>query len=110
MKFGRFKPDEEETEHIAGFRFGAVDVVHYWFHFANGYTASVIQGGGYTYGGEQGLWELAVLKDGEIDYDNPVTAETGGTLGYLDDSEVAEKLEAIEALPTWHKRKRKKRR
>lgn len=48
MKFGRFKPDEEETEHIAGFSFGAVDVVHYWFHFANGYTASVIQGGGYT--------------------------------------------------------------
>ena len=107
MKFGRFKPDEEETEHIAGFHFGAVDVVHYWFHFANGYTASVIQGGGYTYGGEQGLWELAVLRDEAIDYDNP---ETGGSLGYLDDSEVAEKLEAIEALPTWHKRKRKKRR
>lgn len=39
-----------------------------------------------------------------------ITAETGGILGYLDDSEVAEKLEAIEALPTWHKRKRKKRR
>ena len=54
--------------------------------------------------------ELAVLKDGDIDYDNPVTAETGGILGYLDDSKVAEKLEAIEALPTWHKRKRKKRR
>lgn len=108
MKFGRFKPNEEETEHIVGFRFGAVDVVHYWFYFANGYTASVIQGGGYTYGGEQGLWELAVLKDGEIDYDNHVTAETGGTLGYLDDSEVAEKLEAIEALPAWHKRKKRR--
>lgn len=27
MKFGRFKPDEEETEHISGFRIGDVDVV-----------------------------------------------------------------------------------
>ena len=62
MQFGRFKPDEEETEHIAGFSFGAVDVVHYWFHFANSYTASVIQGGEYTYGGEQGLWEKRGLS------------------------------------------------
>ena len=36
-------------------------VTRYVFQFENGFGASVIRGL-YTYGGRQGLWELAVLR------------------------------------------------
>ena len=39
------------------------------YSFPNGYGASVIKGP-YSYGGPDGKWELAVLKNDEICYDN----------------------------------------
>ena len=69
------------------------------YRFANGYGASVVQGIG-TYGGEQGKWELGVMKfDGEdysLTYDTPVT---GDVIGWLDPEGVAELLVKIAALP-----------
>lgn len=66
-------------------------------NFPNGYTASVVSHG-YSYGGEQKLFEIAVMRDGEIVYDTPVTDDV---IGYLDFDEVARALEEIKALPVF---------
>ena len=68
----------------------------YWFSFPNGYAASVVKGP-FTYGGELGLWELAVMNDSTQDlcYDTPITDDV---IGYLTDQEVDELLNAIKAL------------
>ena len=48
--------------------------------FKNEYGVSVIRGP-YTYGGKQGLYELAVLdKDGNLTYDTPITDDVIGHL------------------------------
>ena len=66
------------------------------FKFPNGCGASVIRGRG-TYGGDQGLWELAVLDaQGSIVYDTPITDDV---LGYLSEAEVNNALDLIAALP-----------
>jgi len=73
------------------------------FRFANGYGASVIRGP-YTYGGTQGLWEVAVVRfDGQDDFDFILTYETPITSdveGRLDDAAVDALLAAIELLPS----------
>ena len=75
------------------------------FRFPNGYGASVVQGWS-TYGGEQGLWELAVLSwpeandspDGHsLCYDTHITDDV---LGWLSREEVASLLDDIRELPT----------
>ena len=66
--------------------------------FDNGYGASVIQGP-YTYGGDDGLFEMAVVHfEGDeytLVYDTPVTDDV---LGYLTPSEVAHYLAKVESL------------
>ena len=71
------------------------------YKFANGYGASVVKGE-HTYGGDEGLWELAVIKfktDGEfvLDYSTPITEDVEG---HLTDDAVEELLAKIEALPS----------
>jgi len=64
--------------------------------FENGFGASVIRQK-YSYGGKDGLYELAVLDtDGEIDYDNPVAE--GDVHGYLTEDDVTELLKGIQLL------------
>ena len=67
--------------------------IQYVFEFENGYGASVIKHE-YSYGSGEDLWELAVLKDGEIHYKNPVA--NGDVVGYLTDEEVNKLLKQIE--------------
>ena len=63
--------------------------------FDNGYGASVVVGP-YTYGGEDGLYELGVLgSDGKLTYDTPVT---GDVEGYLSEDDVTKLLEQIQKL------------
>jgi len=63
--------------------------------FSNGYGASIVQGP-HTYGGNNGLYELAVLgKDGSITYDTPITDDV---LGYLSEQEVEKTLLDIKNL------------
>ena len=64
--------------------------------FPNGYGASIIIGE-YTYGGSDGLYELAVLHNGEIDYTTPITEDV---LGWLTPNEVINYLQQIELLPS----------
>ena len=54
--------------------------------FDNGFEVSVVKGP-HTYGGDKGLYELAVFKDGELHYDNPVA--DGDVRGYLSEEEVS---------------------
>lgn len=69
-----------------------------WF-YPNGYGASVINNP-FSYGNEDGLYELAVLKgtadDYDLCYDTPITVDV---LGWLTPRDVAETLKKIQALP-----------
>jgi hypothetical protein len=62
--------------------------------FDNGYEASVVKSD-YTYGGKNGLYELAVFKDGEICYDTPITDDV---IGYLRPEDVTDVMVKIQQL------------
>lgn len=65
------------------------------FKFDNGYGASLIKCPG-SYGYDDDLWELAVLKDGQLCYDTPITDDV---IGRLNDPEADAILEEISRLP-----------
>ena len=85
MKFGKYSPDASQS--IGG-------ECLYLFKFKNGYGASVIKSL-YSRGGPEGFYELAVLKNGEIIYNTPITNDV---VGWLDKNDVAELLKQIEEL------------
>jgi hypothetical protein len=63
--------------------------------FENGFGASVVKTD-YTYGGDKGLYELAVFgMDGHITYDTPITNDV---IGYLRDIDVTDVMEKIQQL------------
>lgn len=78
----------EEQKHSNG-------VKQFIFDCGNGYQASVVRGGGITYGGNHGKFELAIFKDGEICYDTPITNDV---LGHLTKREVEKTLLEISKL------------
>ncbi len=61
--------------------------------FDNGWGVSVVKGP-YTYGGSEGLYELAVLNNEQIHYDNPVA--NGDVVGYLRPEDVTDKMIEIQ--------------
>jgi hypothetical protein len=70
------------------------------YRFDNGYGASVLKNE-FSYGGNKGLWELAVLKytkngKSKITYDTPITSDV---IGHLTDEEVERILDQINQLP-----------
>ena len=77
------------------------DGVQMLYRFENGYGASIVQHM-HSYGGENGLWELAVIqwdrgeKHWDFVYDTPVTDDV---IGYLQWSTVTEILQDIKDLP-----------
>jgi hypothetical protein len=63
--------------------------------FENGFGASIVKHD-FSYGGRNGLYELAVLdRNDQITYDTPVTDDV---LGYLSEDNVTEALEQIQNL------------
>lgn len=65
------------------------------FTFPNGYTGSVVKHFG-SYGGPQGLWEIAVMHNDQIVYDTPITDDV---LGWQTDEDVEQVLNQIRELP-----------
>jgi hypothetical protein len=65
--------------------------------FPNGYGVSVVQGW-FSYGGDQGLYELAVLDaDGALTYETPVTDDVVGWLSEDAVTELMLKVQQLEA-------------
>jgi hypothetical protein len=63
--------------------------------FDNGYGASVVKGP-YTYGGDKGLYELAVTdSNDDLTYSTPVTSDVEG---YLTEEDVTKLLTQIQNL------------
>lgn len=65
--------------------------------FDNGYEASVVTGI-HTYGGAEGLYEIAVMRSGRVVYDTPVTDDV---IGWLNEDGVSEILTQIRNLPRY---------
>ena len=63
-------------------------------HFPNGYGISVIRGT-YSYGGDEGLYECAVLRNNKLCYDTPITNDV---IGYCDEDKVNKIIKQIEDL------------
>lgn len=68
--------------------------VRYYFEFPNGFGASVVINK-FSYGGGNGLWELAVIKDKNICYSTELTRDV---IGHLTIDEVNELLDKIQSL------------
>lgn len=68
------------------------------YKFENNYGASVVCHS-YSYGGDRGLWELAVLTfdgdDWDLTYETPITNDV---IGHLEWEEVEDILKRIEEL------------
>lgn len=90
MKFGKYEAKKREGTYN-----DIVGISRWVIGFKNGYEASIITGK-YTYTDKEHPYELAVLKNGELCYDTPITNDV---IGYLTEDEVGEILEKIEALP-----------
>jgi hypothetical protein len=71
------------------------DLARIRVQFPNEFGASIIRNA-FTYGGSEGLWEVAVLWQDEIDYDSGITDDV---LGWLTMDDVNETLVKIAALP-----------
>lgn len=70
------------------------DGVQITYEFPNGYSVSVIQNN-YSYGGSSGLWEMAVLLDGDF---FQLYGWQDDVLGHLTDAEVDETLVQVSEL------------
>lgn len=86
MAFEKFLVSDDFLPDIQGTR--------KFYEFENGLGASVICTP-YSYGGDRGLWELAVMERGRVNYNTPVTNDV---LGYLTWEEVEENLGKIRKL------------
>jgi len=63
--------------------------------FENGFGVSVVSHT-YSYGGKDGLFEVAVLdEDGDLTYNTPVTNDV---IGFLNPDEVTEIMEEVQKL------------
>lgn len=63
--------------------------------YPNGYGASVVRGP-YTYGGDLGLYEIAVMTEAGLCYTTPITDDV---IGRLSEDDVTRVLGEIAALP-----------
>ena len=89
----RVIPSVVEKKYGVGYDLEYEPHICYKVHFKNGYVASIAKGA-VTYGKEQDLWELALMKDGKfVD-----SYGECGIYGWLNDSEIIEKCKEIAEL------------
>jgi hypothetical protein len=60
----------------------------------NGYTLSIVKGE-HTYGGDKGLYEMAIFYAGNIVEEHPILEGTSGVVGWLDEKEVEELIKQL---------------
>jgi hypothetical protein len=81
-----FKPKEKHNH------YGGIQKI---YQFENGHGASVVRHDG-SYGGEHGLWELAVLDAaGDLDYTTKITSDV---IGHQTDEDIQGLLLEISKL------------
>lgn len=92
MKYKKLRcyPYKKYLVSISNYGFG----LRYVFLFENGYGASVVKNI-FSYGNTRNLFELAVLKDGQICYETEITDDV---IGYLTNRQVLRILERIKNL------------
>ncbi len=83
----RFRQYLKDTNYVNG-------GVQHVYSFPNGYGASVVKHD-FSYGGKQGLWELAVLNGEELCYTSGITEDV---IGHLSWKNVEETLSEIKQL------------
>ena len=80
-------------------QFNNMDSFHYneWarLYFDNGWGVSVVRGER-TYGGSNGLYELAVLRDGDLHYENDVAK--GDVVGWLRPEDVTDAMKLVQGF------------
>ena len=71
-------------------------------HFNNGYGLSIVKVyddlNGDSHGAEEGLYEAAVLKNGGMCYDTPITEFKKRVIGYLSESDVEKLIDEVNKL------------
>ena len=88
--------DLEFIDHPMGAEYGGIISR---VSFDNGYGASIVKGP-MSYGGDRGLYELAVLdSNGELTYDTPVTSDVEGYLSEEDVTKLLEQIQKLEIAP-----------
>jgi hypothetical protein len=88
--------DLEFIDHPMGAEYGGIISR---ISFDNGYGASIVKGP-MSYGGDRGLYELAVLdSNGELTYDTPVTNDVEGYLNEEDVTKLLEQIQKLEIVP-----------
>ncbi len=89
MKMNKFK-DLVFNPHPGGL--GGIQAI---IKFANGYGCSVIQTP-HSYGGSEGLYELALLRNGLLCYDSGITEDVMGQLNEADVSYLMIDIQKLE--------------
>jgi len=68
--------------------------VQHVYAFPNGYGASVIKHDG-SYGGKEGLWEIAVHNEGEMCYTSDITNDVIGHLAWPNVESILERIKLL---------------
>ncbi len=76
-----------------GNRFGGL---YYYAEFENGYGIDIIKHNG-SYGSDEDLFEIAVMKDGDVCYDTSITDDV---VGWLTSEEVMSYVFKVKELKT----------
>ena len=82
------------SAHVTADELAGTDYYSRWVTYPNGYGASIQRHDG-SYGAEDGLFELAVIRDGGLCYDSPITDDV---LGHLTAEGVLDLLDQIMQL------------
>lgn len=69
--------------------------IHTILNFDNGYGVSVIRNT-HSYGSENGLYEMAIIKGNKVCYDSGITNDV---LGNLTENDVTKYMELVQKLP-----------
>ena len=95
------KPQPESNDAVTFEALNFVSHANGWFgvhaktEYPNGYGASVVRGR-LSYGGRDGHYEVAVMKEGNVCYDTPITDDV---IGHLTPAKVTRLLKRIAKLP-----------